>query len=181
MKRFIYTTGILTVILLSGCRFNNFLVDSDFNYDGKFADYQTFGFFEFDRSGLDPYYTQRVQDMVIKRLTSLGYGYNPDNPDLRISFKYLDEDMTFSGYNQTNLNAWVYEKGLGSDLRDKNGQYEKDKIRLPSGSLMLYMMESKDSQLVWLGYSSMYDIALHERNLLASVGLILDKYNVTRY
>ena len=178
MKGLFSTTGLLMVLVLVGCRTTASMVSSNFSYNGRFKEYKTFQFLDQSVTGLEPNYDRIVRKIIARRFIAQGYVYSEKGSDLLITYKRLDEAMEFVGFQQETLKQWMANPTGDYSRRIKK---EKYKVKLPEDSLLVYLLDSGTGEIVWLGYSELIGSDLQERNLMVSVGRIMDNYRLTNY
>jgi len=104
---------VLSIILfLSACTSEReFIISSDYSYDGNFRKYKTFDFM--NNTSVDSLFNEElVERTIIRRLNAQGYDQQSRKPDLVITYSIFRDDFYFSGFDQPNFNTWVGGKIL---------------------------------------------------------------------
>ncbi len=151
------------LILISCSSQKDFITDSDYSYLGKFKDYKTFDFARLIET--DTLIEELIETTIASKLLSQGYRYKEKNPDLLIVYKLYFEDFEMSGYDQPNIESWVYngwgekfenEIAYGHSLLPSNvkAQYDDQKYIMKKGTLLVSFYDRKWNKSVWQGYAS---------------------------
>lgn len=170
----------LFVLNLCGCNPRLYLLDSNFDYQGKFKSYRTFAFVNIAYSPIGAEEEAILKNIIVRRFEAMGYKYNDANPDLLISYKFFYEPTRIVGFNQHHLNSWVKSNSM-QDLSEETAmdrQYFKQEINLPKDSFTVYFIDTKDYRMIWQGYSGQFTPWTHKQQLAALVGRMMDEYPI---
>ena len=166
---------IVLVCLLTGCLgYNEYLVESDYSYYGKFKNYKTFNFMTRSISDYDSSMQNPIIEQAIKiRLQQQGYRMSNIKPNLLVSYKLFDEDFDFNGYNQPDIEDWV-------EIEDEEEEYDPVKYNLREGTLLVLLFDRKREKSIWQGYASGVfggvDQTQVNKNMRRAVRSIFDRY-----
>ena len=161
--------------LLTGCLgYNEYLVESDYSYYGKFRNYKTFNFMTRSISDFDSSMQNPVIEQAIKiRLQQQGYRISDNKPNLLVSYKLFYEDFDFNGYNQPDIEDWV-------EIEDEEEEYDPIKYNLREGTLLVLLFDRKREKSIWQGYASGVfggvDQSQLDKNMRRAVRSIFDRY-----
>ncbi len=175
MKRLI----ISLAILIGGCNSQRSLIESQFSYNGRFNEYETFGFISNQESlnnGLDRYDNRVIQSIIYKRFMAMGYSYEPDTPDLLITFRYFQEGTRLIASDQKSLTSWI-----NSMNKDEEDEYLLKRVVNNDGTLSIFFIDRITSNIVFQGYYKDYQQDDADYRIVSSIGQILDKYQITKY
>lgn len=174
MKRLI----VSIIILTSGCGSQHQLIESQFNYKGRFNEYETFGFMtsEPNSSGINNYDSRMIESMIYKRFTAMGYQYDADQPDLMITYKFFKKGTSLVTMDQASLNNWIHGSKRYDDIYLPKRTMNKD-----SGTLSIYFVDRKTSSIVFQGFFKDYQTGHADHRILSSIGQLLDNYQITKY
>lgn len=164
----------ISVIMLSGCmRYKDYVVESDYSYQGKFRKYRTFNFIRENNSKSDTSYQNLVIENAIKsRMEMQGYRLNSKKPNILVSYRVFDEDLNFKGFNQPDIMQWV--KTEKSDM-----EYNPIDYSLKQGTLLVILVDNKKQNAIWQGYASGlfgHTYSQSERAIKGAVRSIFDRY-----
>jgi hypothetical protein len=165
--------GFLAVlVLLSSCLgYKELPVEYDYSYKGQFKKYRTFEIMK--PSGEDPMMTNpTIESSIVSRMKFLGYRQTTNKPHLLISFKMYPDSMQFLGYNQPEIEEWIKSQ-------NENLNYDKKKMDLRTGTLLIQFYDRRQNRSVWQGYATAIYGTIDfnsQRNLRNAVISILDKY-----
>lgn len=164
--------ALLLLLFLSSCAYNEYVVESDYSYAGKFKTYKSFGFV----SSADPNgRTDRnpiIEDAISYRLELMGYKLTDKKPDLLVNYKIFYGDFNFKGYDQPSEETWL-------KIEDENQQYDPVNYMMKRGSLLILMYDLEREEAVWQGYASgiFNDENLQdERYIRRAVRTVFDRY-----
>jgi len=164
---------ILSLIILAGCLgYKELPVEYDYSYKGQFKKYRSFEIMK--PAGIaDPsMVNDQIETAIISRMKFLGYRQTDNKPHLLISFKMYEDSLRFNGYNQPEIEEWIKSQ-------DSNLNYDRKKLDLKTGTLLIQFYDRRQNRSVWQGYATTlygqidYNNQRHLRNAVIS---ILDKY-----
>jgi hypothetical protein len=113
-----------------------------------------------------------IESSIISRMKFLGYRQTDNKPHLLISFRMYADSLNFQGYNQPEIEEWV-------KTQDESLTYDKKRLNLKTGTLLIQFFDRRQNRSVWQGYATTlygpidYNNSRHIRNAVIS---ILDKY-----
>jgi hypothetical protein len=140
-------TGLVlaAVALIAACA-SSPTVSSDYNPGTNFAQFHTFGFMATDQV-MDPMVDSRIKSAITAALTSKGWSLNDQNPDIEVvSHVQLSE--------QTQLNTWNTGWGYGRWGGWGGGQTQTTVEKIPIGTVIIDLVDTKQKQMVWRGTAS---------------------------
>jgi len=174
MKNFALITTM--ILLLSSCiSYQDYVVESDYSYKGKFIEYKSFAF----QNELNPELSKHpmnafIEDAIKKRLELQGYTYTEDDPNIFIAYRLYYDDFKITGYNQPLLENWMR-------YGNESEQYDPVQVGLKKGTLMVIMRDYKRECTVWQGYSSSLfgnENCDNDRYIRTVVRSIFDQYRI---
>ena len=103
---------IVSIIILPSCiSEKEYIVESDYSYDGNFRHYKTFNFL--NREDDDTTQNHKlIQKTILRRLSAQGYNRSERKPDLVVSYKIFYKSFDFGGFNQPSFEQWVGKKAF---------------------------------------------------------------------
>ncbi|MBL7845291.1 MAG: DUF4136 domain-containing protein [Cyclobacteriaceae bacterium] len=164
---------ILALVVLVGCLgYKELPVEYDYSYKGQFKKYRSFEIMKpagvVDLSMVN----EQIESAIVSRMKFLGYRQTDNKPHLLISFKMYEDSLKFNGYNQPEIEEWVKSQ-------DQNLNYDRKKLDMKTGTLLIQFYDRRQNRSVWQGYATTlygpidYNNQRHLRNAVIS---ILDKY-----
>jgi hypothetical protein len=153
---------VLMLLIATSCfSSKDFVTEYDYNYTGSFKKYKTFAFVEsndFDYTVLTPV----LNATIGARLGSQGYREQESKPDMLVSYKIFTDSIRYRGYVQPEFDYWLNRTGLTyrNDEGDIEREQEKDetynqvKYSQNSGMLVIYVIDSKQGNTIWQGYTA---------------------------
>lgn len=167
---------IVLLALIGGCvAEKEYIVESDYSYDGNFKRYRTFDFIN-DEGSHSIYNHELIEKTMLRRLGTQGYIKSEEKPDLVISYKIYHENFDFGGFNQPNFEKWVGKKSFirnedsisiseqnakttSNNINDENNQVEAEKYieqfyRMNEGTLFIAFYDRRRKKTIWQGYAS---------------------------
>lgn len=179
------TFGILfsvTALFLCSCSSSSYIMDSDYDVQGKFKEYRSFAFMNNTYSGNGDYEDQIVKNTLFKRFVSMGYRYDEANPDLLVSCKFFYQATRMVGFEQNNLSQWIKNNYGQDEVQSKQHKtYYKQKVNLPADSYTIFLVDAKTYRMIWKGYSGQAEPWTHEQQLVSSIARVMDDYAVVAY
>jgi ABC-type transporter lipoprotein component MlaA len=149
------TTLLLSALLLAGCASQRPTIQSDYDPDADFANYQTFGFIQplgTDKPGYSTLVSGYFKAAVRTQMERLGYTYSPQSPDLLVNGFTNTEtrtDVRSSPSANASYGYFGYRSGLylglplyGSDTKSKHYKV---------GTLSVDVVDAQKQQLIWEG------------------------------
>jgi len=163
---------VLTLIITSCVSHRDYIIDSDYSYDGNFKRYKTFDFIK--NANEDTLHNRElIKSTMMNRLGAQGYKISETKPDLLIMYKIFYDDFYLRGYNQPKFETWV---GTNSFLNTKqaqsarpsvanldqyedddetrSGEYMEQRYCMHEGTLLVVFYDRKRKKTVWQGYAS---------------------------
>ncbi|WP_258103637.1 DUF4136 domain-containing protein [Marinoscillum sp. MHG1-6] len=182
MKTIYRSIVFLSLIMLVACSPGHLVLDATYDFYGNFTAYQTFTFLE-DQYATNYEESEIIKRTVYKRLTAIGYKYDPQDPDLYIAYKYFEQPVKMTGFNQSDMGSWIQKSKHTEDKQEllKSGEGSARKFNMPAGSYILSFMDAKQFKVIWQGHFGQHIPWGHPRELEASLMLVMDKYDVTAY
>lgn len=173
MKNFIPVLAILLGVTLSGCLgYKELPVEYDYSYKGTFKKYRTFDIMRpAGRQDLSMT-NAAIEESIINRMKFLGYRKDESRPHLIIGFKMFSDSLVFNGYNQPEIEDWAATE-------DQNLDYERKKLKMKTGTLLIQFYDRRQNRSIWQGYATTLYGSIdfnNERHLRNAVISILDKY-----
>lgn len=169
--KIVYGFLAVLVVLTSCLGYKELPVEYDYSYKGQFKKYRTFEIMR--PSGDDPMMTNpTIEASIISRMKFLGYRQTSNKPHLLISFKMYPDSMRFMGYNQPEIEEWIKNQ-------NDNIEYDKKKLELSTGTLLIQFYDRRQNRSVWQGYATtLYGpIDFNSQRILRNAVIsILDKY-----
>ncbi len=113
-----------------------------------------------------------IENHIVARMKFLGYRQAEKKPHLLISYKMFPDSLQFVGFIQPEIEEWI-------KTQDENLNYEKKKLDLKTGTLLIQFYDRRQNRSIWQGYATTlygpidYSNNRHLRNAVIS---ILDKY-----
>lgn len=164
----------IAVFIFSGCmRYNDYVVESDYSYHGKFKKYRTFNFIRESSIKSDTSFQNVVIENAIKsRMELQGYRMNSKKPNILVSYRVFDDDLNFKGFNQPDIQHWVKTEKV--DL-----EYNPIDYSLKQGTLLVILVDNKKQNAIWQGYASGlfgHTYTQSERAIKGAVRSIFDRY-----
>lgn len=171
--KFLTNLIVLTVIISSCVSHRDYIIDSDYSYDGNFKRYKTFDFIR--NASQDTLHNQQmVKNTMMNRLGAQGYKMSEKKPDLLIMYKIFYDDFYLRGYNQPKFESWVGNDAFlntkqtqernptvsnlnnyyDDDNEGKAGEYLDQKYCMHEGTLLVVFYDRKRKKTVWQGYAS---------------------------
>ncbi|MCS6972958.1 MAG: DUF4136 domain-containing protein [Cyclobacteriaceae bacterium] len=168
--RIIPAMSFLLVVSCAG--YKEMPVEYDYSYKGNFKKYRTFDMIK-PAGPYDPTMDNPViENYIIARMKFLGYRQAEKKPHLLISYKMFPDSLQFTGYIQPEIEEWI-------KTQDENLNYDKKKLDLKTGTLLIQFFDRRQNRSIWQGYATTlygpidYSNNRHLRNAVIS---ILDKY-----
>lgn len=163
---------LVVLVLLSSCLgYKELPVEYDYSYKGQFKKYRTFEIMKPSDQVLSVS-DELIESSIISRMKFLGYKQTTNRPHLLISFKMYQDTLTFQGYNQPEIEEWIKSQ-------NENLNYERKKLDMNTGTLLIQFYDRRQNRSVWQGYATTiygpidYESQRQVRNAVIS---ILDKY-----
>ncbi|MDQ3394126.1 MAG: DUF4136 domain-containing protein [Bacteroidota bacterium] len=164
---------VLSIMVLSGCmRYKDYVVESDYSYQGKFKKYRTFNFIRETNVADTSYQSIVIENAIKSRLELQGYRMHTKKPNILVSYRVFNEDLNFKGFNQPDIQQWVKTEKPDID-------YSPIDYSLKQGTLLVILVDSKKQNAIWQGYASgLFGQAFsqNERALKGAVRSIFDRF-----
>lgn len=167
MTRTLFRFFILipTILLISCSAQKDYIVESDYSFSARFKKYKTFQFMkmkETDSTALK----ELLEKTIGSKLHSQGYRYSDRKPDLYVGYKIFEHDFKMTGYDQPQLEEYVYEdwpdRLLTEDdsyispppLDHPDTDYHTSRLDMKEGTLLITFYDRKKDKTIWSGYAS---------------------------
>ncbi|MFY0652522.1 MAG: DUF4136 domain-containing protein [Cyclobacteriaceae bacterium] len=164
---------VLTLLISSCVSHRDYIIDSDYSYDGNFRKYKTFDFIR-NASQDTLHNTDLVKTTMQNRLGAQGYKKTEHKPDLLIMYKIFYDDFYLRGYNQPKFESWVgtdsflntdqsktktanvsnLDRYYDDDEEARSGEYMEQRYCMHEGTLLVIFYDRKRKKTVWQGYAS---------------------------
>lgn len=159
-------------MLVSCVGYKEMPVEYDYSYKGQFKKYRTFDMIK--PAGLHDATMDNpvIENYIVARMKFLGYRQAEKRPHLLISYKMFPDSLLFTGYIQPEIEEWI-------KTQSENLSYDKKKLNLKTGTLLIQFYDRRQNRSIWQGYATAlygpidYSSNRHLRNAVIS---ILDKY-----
>ncbi|MBX2962481.1 MAG: DUF4136 domain-containing protein [Cyclobacteriaceae bacterium] len=168
----LYAPLFLLVILTSCLGYKELPVEYDYSYKGHFKKYRSFDIMKPAGVKDETIYSDQIESAIISRMKFLGYRQSDNKPHLLISFKIFKDSLFFNGYNQPEIEEWIKSQ-------DENINYDRKKLDLKTGTLLIQFYDRRQNRSVWQGYATTLYGPIdysNQRQLRNAVISILDKY-----
>jgi len=200
MKKFLSLT-ILSLVVFGCVTMEEYVVDYDYSYKGKFGKYRTYDFVS--KSDLEfTAYDELIEGAIQTRLGTQGYRNSQKKPNLLVLYKVYFEDFYMNAYDQPELENWVkdvqlmkkddLEVDLSLDELTDEELEEEEQIKIPrdynsfkcdlrEGTLYIVLFDRRSRQSVWQGYASGLfgnENFNNKKSIKKAVASILDEYQV---
>ncbi len=105
MKKLLSLT-IVSLVAFGCVTMDEYVVDYDYSYKGKFGKYKTYDFIS--KSDLEfTAYDELIEGAIQTRLSTQGYRNSDKRPNLLVLYKVYFEDFFLNAYDQPELENWV--------------------------------------------------------------------------
>ena len=198
MKKFLSLT-FLSLVAFGCVTMEEYVVDYDYSYKGKFGKYRTYDFVL--KSGQEfTAYDDLIEDAIQMRLGTQGYRNSDKKPNLLVLYKVYFEDFYMNAYDQPELENWVKDVKFkeNDDLEEEldelsEEELEQEKqVRIPQnynpfkcdlreGTLYIVLFDRRSRHSVWQGYASGLfgdENFNNKKSIKKAVASILDEYQV---
>lgn len=156
---------LFSLTVLVACSSVDALVESDYNYEGNFNKYGSYLFAQNDSFEGSDEDAELIEKYLIQTLTSWGYKQKSKKPDLVIFYSFYFDSFDFLSYNQPSFEHWIrsnYHDGLIVDtldtnyprIRRSNENYNKTRLSLQEGTILISFYDRKKQTTVWQGFAS---------------------------
>lgn len=196
---------IVLIVSLSACTSYDYVVHSDYSYDGNFDRYKSFAFVSNLNFGGSEVEKETIERYLSGTLKAWGYELTDRRPGLMIFYSVYYEDLTFRGFNQPEFQHWIrsnysdkevvfkrdtlpdgtIEEALSTEGRSHSDEtYDKVNYDFREGTLLISMLDRKKRKVIWQGYASGIfgpDSQKNERILRSAIGKILDEYRLLAF
>ncbi|MEQ9404318.1 MAG: DUF4136 domain-containing protein [Cyclobacteriaceae bacterium] len=197
--------AVLIIFLVQSCAPIDYIVESDYSYNGSFTRYRSFDFV--NNIGFTGTENEKVivERSLSSTLTSWGYNQSDRRPDLIVFYSIYYDDLNFRGFRQQEFKEWllsnysnreiVFKKdtlpdgGLIEEFEDDQLVPGKDKYNpitysLREGTLLISLYDRRKRRMVWQGYASgvfSQNQERNERTMRSAVIRILDEYKLLAF
>ena len=164
---------IAALVLFSSCLgYKELPVEYDYSYKGNFKKYRTFDIMHASANTDSSVTSMIIEKSILSRMKFLGYKQSANKPHLLVCFKMFPDSLTFNGYNQPEIEQWI-------DNQDENLDYDRKKLDMNTGTLLIQLFDRRQNRSIWQGYSTTLYGSIDfkdSRNVRNAVISILDKY-----
>ena len=165
---------ISTLIFSTSCfNYKSLFVKADYSYKGDFTNYKSYYLMNSVQHNDTVDQTKSTLEDLIKYQMEL-HGYEPkeSEPNLLVQYHIFKENIKLRGYDQPELMYWLNTQ--------REGEYDPITLKLPEGTLIIQLIDTKQDQIIWQGYASGFlnrGTSLYDpRDLKRAVFLIFDNY-----
>lgn len=168
----------------------DFVIESDYSYNGRFKKYKTFDFIAMSEND-SLVHKNLIEETIASRMHAQGYRYNTDKPDLLITYKIFMENFDMKGYSQPSFERWVAEnwserllvddKLVNDGTADITAEYNDQKFAMYDGTMLISFFDRKRRRTVWQGYASgvfAEGDATSERNVKIATAKIFREFRI---
>ncbi|MCV9386244.1 DUF4136 domain-containing protein [Reichenbachiella ulvae] len=163
-KHSFFATLLVCITLFFSCSSQrDFVIESDYSYNGRFKKYKTFDFIAMSEND-SLVHKQLIEETIASRMHAQGYRYSTDKPDLLITYKIFVENFDMKGYSQPSFDRWVAEnwsekllvddKLVNDGSADITAEYNDQKFAMYDGTMLVSFFDRKRRRTVWQGYAS---------------------------
>lgn len=162
-----------------------YITEYDYSFHGKFKKYKTFQFMKIEETDTSALRVL-LEKAIGTKLYSQGYRYTEKKPDLFIGYKLYEKDFKMTGYQQPDLERYVYGN-WNEKLIDENDQYidpppsgrpdteyYANQYKMRQGTLLVTFYDRKRDRTVWTGYASGV-FARQDENVVRSIKVATGK------
>ncbi|CAG9185080.1 hypothetical protein LMG23992_05427 [Cupriavidus laharis] len=145
------TAVALASVLLAACA-STPDIKTDYNRSVNFGAYRSFGFVKnpgTDRQGYESLTTQYLKGAVQREMTSRGYQYNAQSPDLLVNFNARTQEKVQVTPVPPPMGYYGYRGGLYAPWPGYG--FYNDVYTYTEGTLNIDLVDRKDMKLVWEG------------------------------
>ncbi len=202
MKTAIIT--VLIILLFGSCTSYDFVIESDYSYNGNFNRYKTFDFAVNESFGGSDDDKLVIEKYVRRTLQAWGYNVKERKPNLIVFYTLYYDDFVFSGYNQPQFQGWlrsnyhdnavVFKKDTLAtgelkdtyieNVRNSDENYNRISYQLREGTILISLFDPRKKLTVWQGYASGVfgqNQEKNERVLKSAIVRILDEFKLTAF
>ncbi|MEP5612460.1 MAG: DUF4136 domain-containing protein [Cyclobacteriaceae bacterium] len=197
-------SALLVFLVVTSCSTYDYVVESDYSYDGDFSRYRSFDFIANESfSGTDEE-KEIIEKYLKNTLGAWGYDYSPKRPGLIVLYTVFYDDFHFKGYDQPNFQGWLktnysdkevvfkkdtlpdgrIEEVYDSELGRKTEAYQEVRYALREGTVLVSFFDRRKRKTVWQGYASGVfgeDKTKNERILRSAVIRVMDEYKLLAF
>lgn len=146
--------GTFLILMVSLVNAQQITVNTDEQPDADFSKYKTFYWTSQVDNELDPglYFLNdlelkaEIRDAVKSEMEGRGYRLDETSPDMIINFRVFDKPVTLKGFDTYGQSYWG-----GTTV---NGPDQIKSYDVKAGTLLVSMLDKKDSRIVWQGFVS---------------------------
>jgi len=190
------------ILIISSCSTSEYVVGSDYSYEGRFHKYKSFDFAGNGTFAGSKYDKALFEKYVGGILSSWGYANRIKKPDFYVFYSIYYDDLDIQVYNQPDLQEWsesqaFQDNRVFSDTlqlestksnkttrRNRYEQYNGVNLNLREGTILISFFDRKREKTVWQGYASgVYgtDKITNERTLRSAILKVMDEFKLTTY
>ncbi|MBU2916137.1 MULTISPECIES: DUF4136 domain-containing protein [Reichenbachiella] len=164
MKKHFFFAILLASVLVSSCSSQkDFVIESDYSYNGRFKKYKTFDFIIMAENDT-LIHKDLIEKTIASRMHAQGYRYSAEKPDLLITYKIFVENFAMKGYAQPSFDKWVSDNWSERLLVDDKlvqdpsnsitAEYNNQMYDMYDGTMLVSFFDRKRRRTVWQGYAS---------------------------
>lgn len=198
-------TLFVLVVLLASCSSYDYVVDSDYSYDGNFGRYKSFTFGSNQSFTGSDVEKELIEKHLTGTLSSWGYNRTERKPGLMILYSVYYDELSFTGFDQPQFQSWmrsnysekqvVFKKDTLADgsLEEvlspmehysSEDSYQKVKLKLREGTILISLIDRRRHKVVWQGYASGVfgpDSQRNERVMRSAIVRIMDEFKLLAF
>lgn len=163
----------ISAVMMSCFSYRELPVEYDYSYKGRFDKYNSYDFLvQGENQRLSTENRSLIYGAIESHMKFLGYKRKDNKPDLLLSFRVFADSLNFRGYNQPRIEDWMAKK-------DPDLEYERLKIGMKEGTLLIQIFDRKQKSAIWQGYATDYYGKVNFtdlRDVNNAVKSILNKY-----
>lgn len=196
-------TSLLFFLLIS-CSTYDYVVESDYSYDGDFSKYRSFDFIA--NQGFTGTQGEKIviEKYLKSTLSAWGYNYKPKRPGLLVVYTVFYDDFYMKGFDQPNFQGWLksnysdkevvfkkdtlpdgrIEEAYAAEVGRTTESYKEVKYALREGTILVSFFDRRKHKTVWQGYASGVfgeDKTKNERILRSAIVRIMDEYKLLAF
>jgi len=195
---------LFITFLFTACSSYDFVIESDYSYEGNFTKYRTYDFAINESFGGTDTDKLVIEKYLKRTLQAGGYNMKERRPNLIVFYTFFYDDFEFGGYNQPQFQGWlrsnyhddavVFKKdtlatGELADTHVENvsrfdENYDRVKYELREGTILISLFDPRRKLTVWQGYASGVfgpNQEKNERVMKSAIVQIMDEFKLTAF
>ena len=202
MKKNIWITAIVALVVLAGCSATYNAVSTDYDRSTDFSQFKTFAWLpDKTDTAFSPYNNEIIRNNMRNYfgqcMSDRGYSFNIENPDILMQLVITNskKEKTVPSYSSINYYrpyyygsyyyqpypfGYYYRYYPSYSYSTFIGYPNNYKIEYVNGAITLNFIDRKTNKLVWTGSAEgdIYDPAMISRDLHPAIHRILNQYPV---